>query len=190
MVDELAAEFAEDPVVFLEYDVDAPPGDRISRWWWAWGSGGSVTLPMVMVDSGQQISSGFEDFRGVYRGMVREALERPPRARIEVATERLGDTIRFDIRLTNLSDLTLDIDVGAKIHAIVYEEARVADTGRWVRGADSEWIRDLAPGQSASYTLEVEVDPDDWDRVHTVVLADARPDGPLAAYDMLQAVHD
>ena len=51
MVDQLAEEYAGDPVVFIEYDVDNPPGNRVSRWWAAWGSGGSVYLPLIMVDS-------------------------------------------------------------------------------------------------------------------------------------------
>ncbi len=189
MVDQLAREFADDPVVFLEYDVDNPPGDRISRWWVAWGNGGSATLPLIMVDSGQQLGGGYESFYQVYRAMVEAELQRAPRAKIEVSRERVGNSFRFEIELTNLSDVTLNSTIGAKVHAIVYEEIHYADTGRWVRAAADQPISSLAPGQTKSYTIEVPVQGVDWDKVHSVVLADYRPDGPSGIFDTLQAVH-
>ena len=189
MVDRLAEEYSDAPVVFLELNVDDPPGDRISRWWAAWGSGGSVYLPLIQVDSGHQISNGYVSFYTRYRAMVEAALQRPPLARLEVDRERVGDAFRFQVTLTNLSDATLGTANGAALHAIVYEETRVADTGRWVRAAAARPITSLAPGESRSYTLEVPLTGVNWDRLHSVVLADYRPDGAGGPFDMLQASH-
>lgn len=190
MVDYLAVEYAQAPVVFLEFDVDDPPGDRISRWWAAWGNGGSVYLPLVQVDSGNQISNGYVSFYEVYRSMVEASLERPARARLEVERQRIGDSFRFTITLTNLSGVTLSGANDATMHAIVYEETPVADTGRFVRGAVAQPISSLSPGASASFTMEVPLVGVDWSALHSVVLADYRPDGASGAYDTLQAAHE
>jgi hypothetical protein len=189
VVDQLAVEFSDDPVVFLEYDVDDPPGDRISRWWAAWGGGGSVILPLVMVDSGNQISNGYVSFYQRYRAMVEDALQRPARARLEVERERVGDSFQFQIELTNRSDSALSSTNSATLHVIVYEENPIADTGRWVRAATAQPIANLPPGETQSFSVEIPLQGVDWSRLHSVVLADDRPDGPDGAYDMLQADH-
>jgi hypothetical protein len=56
-ITQLANDYANLPVVFLEEDVDNPPYDRYGRWWDAYG-GSSAALPMIMVNSGHQISNG------------------------------------------------------------------------------------------------------------------------------------
>jgi hypothetical protein len=190
VVDQLAEEYADAPVVFLEYDVDDPPGDRISRWWAAWGSGGSVYLPLIQVDSGNQISNGSVSFYQTYRAMVETSIERPPRARLEVERERIGDSFRFTVALTNLSDVTLGQANDATLHAIVYEETHVADTDRFVRGATEQPVASLQPGATASFTLELPLVGVDWSKLHSVVLADYRPGGSTGAYDTLQASHE
>lgn len=190
MVDQLADEFSDAPVFFLEYDVDDPAGDRISRWWAAWGSGGSVYLPLIQVDSGNQISNGYVSFYDEYRAMVETALERPALARLVVDRERVGDSFSFSIELTNRSDATLSSANGAALHAIVYEETHVADTDRWVRAASWIPIQNLPPGETGSFTIDVPLAGVDWSKLHSVVLADYRPGGSSGAYDTLQAVHD
>ena len=79
----------------------------------------------------------------------------------------------------------------ATLHVIVYEEAHVGDTDRWVRAATFRSISNLAPDETA--TFSVEVSPQgvvDWDQVHSVVIADYRPGGATGAYDTLQAAHE
>ncbi len=44
--------------MFIEQDVDAPLGGRLDRWFDAYATPGTVYLPLVMVDSGNQIDSG------------------------------------------------------------------------------------------------------------------------------------
>jgi len=191
VVDQLADEYAGDPVVFIEYDVDNPAGNRISRWWAAWGSGGSVYLPLIMVDSGDQISNGSVAFLQRYRNMVDAALQRPAAAKLEVERERVGNSLHFEIALTNASGVTLGSANNAALHVIVYEEAHVGDTGRWVRSATFRSISNLAQGETASFS--VEITPQgvvNWDKVHSIVLADYRPGGASGAYDMLQSVHE
>jgi hypothetical protein len=189
VVDQLAEEYADDPVVFIEYDVDNPAGNRISRWWAAWGSGGSVYLPLIMVDSGNQISNGSVAFAQRYRAMVDAALQRPATARLEVDRERVGNSFHFEITLTNLSDVTLSAANNATLHVIVYEEAHESETDRWVRAATYRPISNLPQGDTASFTVEI-TPPGvvDWNNVHSIVLADYRPGG-TGAYDMLQASH-
>ena len=190
MVDQLAGEYADDPVVFIEYDVDNPAGNRVSRWWAAWGSGGSVYLPLIMVDSGNQISNGSVAFAQRYRAMVDAALQRPAAARLQVDRERVGNSFQFDIALTNLSDVTLSSANSATLHVIVYEEAHAGDTDRWVRAATMRSISNLPPGETASFSAEIAPQGVvDWDKVHSVVIADYRPGGATGAYDTLQAAH-
>jgi hypothetical protein len=191
VVDQLAEEYAGDPVVFVEYDVDNPAGNRVSRWWAAWGSGGSVYLPLIMVDSGNQISNGSVAFLQRYRAMVDAALQRPAAARLEVSRELAGNSYRFDIALTNMSGVTLGPANNATLHVIVYEEAHVGDTDRWVRAATFRSISNLAPEATASFTVEIAPQGVvDWDKVHSVVIADYRPEGASGAYDTLQAAHE
>jgi hypothetical protein len=73
------------------------------------------------------------------------------------------------------------------VHAIVYEETHVADTDRFVRAVVSTAITSLAPGDTATFTLEVSLPGANWSRLHSVVLADYRPAGATGPYDMLQA---
>lgn len=189
MVDQLAREYAVQPVVFLEQDLDHLLGDRYGRWWKAYGGGGSVTLPLVMVDSGNQISNGRVDFYSTYKAMVDAALARPPQAEIEFSSQRSGDTLDFNIQLTNLSGVTLSYSSNwATVHAIVYEDAHVGVTDRIVRAAVFTRISPaLAHGETRTFTLRTELSGVDWNKIHPIVLVDYRPGGSSGAYDMLQA---
>jgi len=188
VVDQLAQDYAGQPVIFLEYDVDNAPSSRNSRFWAAHG-GGSVTLPEVMVDSGNQISSGYVDFYNVYKGMVDIALGRQAQADIKTYWLRTGNRVSFSIRVTNLSDVTLSSgDNSAMVHALVYEDVHVHATNRFVRATVSTSISSLTPNDTATYTLETpELSGVDWDKLHFVALVDYRPAGSSGAYDILQA---
>jgi uncharacterized repeat protein (TIGR01451 family) len=198
VVDQLANEYAttDQPVVFLEQNVDRPLGNRIGQWWAAHG-GGSVSLPLVMIDSGQQFSNGYlgSSAHDTYKAMIDAELARPPQAELTASSQRISDRIHFDIELTNLSSVTLSSANGAAVHAIVYEEHTPVDptmdhiTQRIVRAVVSTNLTTpLVPG--ATTTLAVETgelgNVVDWSKVHALVLADYRPAGS-AAYDMLQA---
>jgi len=190
-VDALAAEYsnAGKQVLFLEQDVDLSKGKRQDRWWAAYASSATVYLPLVMVDSGHQISNGSQaDFKAAYRKLVDAELPRPPQAEIEAFARQVGARMRIYARLKNTAGTTLSsAGNGATLHALVWEDARVGVTGRFVRAAPWTAIsREVAP--EGEYTAMLET-PDfagvNWNSLHAVVLADYRP-GTGTAYDILQ----
>jgi len=166
--------------------VDDAPNSRYGRWWSAYGAGGTATLPLVMVDSGNQFSGGRQDFHTVYGNMVNTALTRPAQVDIQAYWWRTGDQVRFYVHVTNPGPDPL---TGATAHAIVYEETHVRLTDRFVRQAVAEPMMTLGAGSTDTYTLET---PDltgvDWNRLRYIVLVDRRPPGQGGAYDTLQAV--
>jgi hypothetical protein len=169
--------------------VDGAPWSRNSRFWAAHG-GGSVYLPEIIVDSGHQYTNGPEDYYNVYKGMVDAELARPAQAAIDAVWRRDGDRVRFRVRLTNLSEAILSDSLnGAMVHAVVYEDAHIADTDRYARAvAYSRVDEDLAPGAAAEFTLETaDLVGVNWANLHFLVLADYRPAGATGPYDMLQA---
>jgi thiol-disulfide isomerase/thioredoxin len=187
VIDQLAQEYSGQPVVFLEYDVDNAPYSRKDCWWQAY-SGSSALLPLVMVDSGNQISNGSADFYNVSKAMVNAALARPAQAEIQAYWWRTGNKVEFAVQVKNISTVTLSWDNSATVHAIVYEDARVGVTNRFVRAAISTYISNLAPNVTATFTLEIsELSNVNWDNLHFIVLADYLPSGWVGAYDMLQA---
>jgi hypothetical protein len=130
------------------------------------------------------------DYHAVYSGMVDQELARPPEAEIIASYARVGDRIRADIGLTNLSGVPLSVERNeAAVHLIVYEDRHVGQTGRIVRAAPwAEITTELAPSGTMTLTLET---PDlsgvDWSKLHVIALADYRPGGESGPYNMLQA---
>ncbi len=188
VVDQLANDYAGQPVVFIEYNVDDPPLVRYGRWWAAHGGGGSVSLPLSMVDSGYQFMSGYNaNIYNDYKAMLDAALARPPQAEIQATWQRTGDHVTLDIQVTNLTTETLSTANAATLHAIVYEENHVQLTGRFGRAVVNTGITALAPNATAEFTLATaDLTGVDWARLHYIVLVDYVPPG-ATAYDMLQA---
>ncbi len=176
--------------MFLEEDVDNPPGDREDRWWWAY-HGTSAGLPLTMVDSGHQISNGYVDFYNTYKAMVDSELSRPAEADIEAYYRRIGDHFRIYGRLTNLSGVTLGYNNSAQVEAIVYEETHVHLTDRYVRDAVSSALESqLAPGAAMTFTLDSsDLSGVNWNNMRLLVAADYLPAGYVGSFDMLQAAH-
>ena len=188
MVDELAHDYANQPVVFVEYDVDNTSlfGARQGRWWAAHGSD-TVLLPLTMVDSGNQIDNGLP-YRSTYENMLNSAMARPAQADIHAASSRVGERVHFDVYVKNLSGVTLSSSNGATVWAIVYEEAHVATTDRYARAAVSAGISNLPHGHVAHVALETpELIGVNWDKLHLLILAEYRPGGTSGPWDMLQA---
>jgi hypothetical protein len=174
--------------VFLEQNVDVPLGDRIGRWWAAYSGPLPAYLPLVMVDSGRQVSSGSQtDFKAAYRKLVAAELLRPPEGEIEAYARPLGTRVRVYARLRNTADITLSAANKGALHAVVWEDRRVGVTSRIVRAAP--WVTTsprVAPGGEFAATLETsDLSGVDLDAVRTVVVADYVP-GPGPAFDMLQ----
>jgi hypothetical protein len=188
-VDALATEYASQPVLFLEQNVYHPVGDRIGRWWAASGQS-SAYLPLVMVDSGHQISSDWQsDFKAAYRPLVNAELARAPAAEIEAYTRRVGSRVRVYARMRNTSGTALSAAANrAALHAVVWEDARAGVTKSIVRAAPNVGITpEVAEGGETTATLETgDLVGVGWQALHTVVLADWVP-APGKAFDMLQA---
>ena len=175
-------------MVFLEYDVDAEFPTRFSIWWAAFNDY-SATLPLVMVDSGHQITNGYENFYTVYKGMVEASLLRPPGAALEASVWRENNQAKFYVYVQNLTGITLSTSLNsATLHGLVYEDIHAGVTDRYVRAAVSTSIDNLEPNASATFTFET---PDllgvNWDNLHYLVLVDYIPPGSGGAHDMLQA---
>jgi hypothetical protein len=143
-----------------------------------------------MVDSGNQISSGYVGFYNVYKAMVDAALARPVQAEIQAHWWRTGNKVGFYVLVKNLSTVTLSSSANsATVHAIVYEDAHVKATNRLARAAVESDISNLAPTATATFKLETyDLSVVNWDNLHFVVLVDYRPLGSVGAFDMLQAV--
>ena len=192
MVNQLAQDYAGQPVVFLEYDVDNSALSRSGRWWSAYDDN-YVTLPMVMVDSGHQISNGYEDFNAKYSSMVDASMAREAQADIIATGQRVGDTLRFNVEVDNKSHVTLSYSNNAAVWVIVYETFSSPDTGRltnrFVQGTAHTSISSLSPGSVENFVLDtLTLNGVVWDNLRAVVLVDYRPIGSSGAYDMLQAV--
>ncbi len=186
-MDRLARDYAGQPVVFIEYDVDHAPASRMGRWWAAF-SGNSATLPLVMVDSGKQISNGPKAFYDAYKAMVETAGLRPPQAEVEAYWWLEGSRAQFYVQVKNVSPVTLSPANSATLHGIVYEDAWVKVTERFARAAVETGIPSLAPGTTAVFQFGTDdLTATDYDKLHVVVLADYRPGGSAGAFDMLQA---
>lgn len=177
-------------MLFLEHDVDRPSGNRIGRWWAARGSTtGTVYLPLVMADSGHLWSNGPTDYVASYRSMVNAALGREPDVSIQAWAQRVGEALRIWATVNNLGATPLSPANDATVNALVWEEAHIGATNRYVRAAPAVAIASaLAPGDTASFVLDATLPGNvQWDAVHTAVAVDFRPAGRSGPYDMLQA---
>jgi hypothetical protein len=189
-VDALETEYATRPVIFLEQLVESPIGSRLVRWYAGYSGPLDIYLPLVMVDSGHQISNGSkQDFKAAYRPLIEAELLRPPYAEIEAYTRRVGSRVRVYARMRNASGTALSAAANrAALHAVVWEDARAGVTKCIVRAAPNVGITpEVADGGETTATLEtLDLAGVNWQALHTVVLADwVSPPG--SAFDMLQA---
>ena len=176
-------------MLFIEQDVDAPLAGRLNRWFDGYGLPGTVYLPLVMVDSGNDVSSGAENFTRVYSRMVDYSLLRPPLAQMTVVGNRIGNLLEFTVRLTNSSGVTLSAANNATLTALIYEDPVNLSSVPLVTKAGASPITTLADGAFGDYTFEVVVGSLDPARTRWLVIADYQPDGSSGPYyDTLQAV--
>ncbi len=187
-VDALALQY-QGRAVFIEQNVDAPIGNRISRFWAAFNDG-TAYLPLVILDSGHRMTTGdLGNFTTVFQRLVEAELARPPQAEIEAYARQVGTRMRVYARLHNTSGTTLAASTNqAALHALVYEDKHVGVTERIMRAAP--WLdlaAPLAPDGVFCATLDTDaLSGVAWNALHTVVAADYTPgSGPV--FDMLQA---
>jgi hypothetical protein len=188
VLQQLKSDYQAESVIFIEQDVDQPIGNRLDRWFAGHGIPGTVYLPLVMVDSGDTVRSGSEDYDAAYRTMVDEAMDRPATARMTATGTLSGSLMRFDVQLTNTSGNTLSAANGATLVALLWGEPVSSSAVPIVGAAGSTPISTLADGATGTYVFEVPIGTLSPDRLRWVVLAEARPPDSTGAYDMLQAV--
>lgn len=199
MVDQLASEYGSQ-VIFLEQYYQSNMGNRLNRFWAAFGSG-TANYPWIIVDSGHQVSSrdrtgtNISTWHDFYKGMIDAELARPPQAEITATYTRVANHFHFQVQVKNTSGVALSSGNGAALTAMVYEDMlRDPDaavdprvTSRYVRDGKELKIT-LANNENASYTLDsAELSGVNWGKLHAVVFVDYRPGGSSGRYDMLQA---
>ena len=96
---QLKAQYQGQNVLFIDQDVDYSVGGRLGRWFAAWDQPDTIYLPLVMVDSGNEISNGSVQFVSVYSEMVDLALDRPAKAQMAVSGKLEGDLLHLEATL-------------------------------------------------------------------------------------------
>jgi hypothetical protein len=190
VIDQLAQEY-DGRAVFIEYNIDAPVSlDRMDYWWYGYPSS-YANLPLTMVDSGYQTHAGFSTYNMSYaqhKSMIDDALARPAGADVSATWERVGDAARFNVRVTNRTNVTLGPANQARVFVLVYEDAEVLYTGRFMRSYTRANISALAYNATANFTLTTPaMSGVDWEKLHFIAWVDYRPEDSAGAYDMLQA---
>ena len=146
---------------------------------------------MVILDSGNQVSSGYNSVSTNYKQMADTALARPAGAEVGASWWRDGDRVVTEVQVTNRTAVSLGGANNAQVHAIVYENTKVKLTSRDVRAEVSKQISQdftgLKPGATATYLLGSEdLTGVDWEKLDVVAIVDYQPaqGGP---YDALQS---
>jgi hypothetical protein len=191
VVEQLAQEYerAHLPVLFLEHNVDQPPGNRIDRWWDAVDPRRSCEVPLVMIDSGWRHTCGPESFRAVYTNLVNQALQHQAGADITASFTRTGNHLDVWLRVTNWSGVALGPAKDATVNVLVVERTKVVHTTRFVRAAaDVAVPLALAPGLTGSYRVQLDNVPvGEWSRAFVLALVDYRPDATSTRHEALQS---
>ncbi len=188
MVDQLAQEYAAQPVIFIEYDLDDPAYSGRESHWWAANGGGSVSLPLMMAESGKWFTSGYSpDFYTRLKTMTDAALALPPEAEISAEWLRVGETAQMTATVKNTSGVALSAANGAHLHAIAYIDEKRHDTSRFVVGAGQMDIT-LNADQTRTFTpAALTLSGVDWSKLHFLAVVDYRPAGASGPSQSLQA---
>ncbi|MGE5223402.1 MAG: hypothetical protein ACM3PY_13275 [Omnitrophica WOR_2 bacterium] len=183
---------ANQPVVFIEDNVDKPVDSFHKNAWVAAHDGGTInwTLPYIEVGSGRRISNGYVDFNQVYTSMINADAALPPQADVSAVYNRVGNSLHYSINVTNHSGMDLSTNNGAQVSVIVFEKGYSQSlTGQQVRAyTSSPFSTPLADGASRGFDITVDSIPSDaaWDHLQSVVLVDAKPAGK-SHWENLQA---
>lgn len=157
----------KDPVAMFEYDVDAkytgdlaPMAARKSRYW---ASGGDGNLPLVLVNSGRQITSGSQDFKKKYGEMIGDAMAEPAAAEVKAWFKRSDlSKVRVQVDVTNVGTTSLDpfADRPAMVVAFLVEDRKVVHMSNTARGVVTIELPDeLRPGQTVQVEGVISAEP-------------------------------
>lgn len=171
--------------VLLEYSYDAFLVGRQDRFW---ATGVSANfLPLVMVGSGYQTSSGHADYYSEYSGLITLDRLREPEAEVTAFWRRVGASVRSYVTVRNTRVRRLRVDEQAAVWAVVFERARIGVSDTWVRSTTRHALAaDLRTDESVDLVVDAPgASLADWNRAAVVVMVEERPGG--ARFDMLQA---
>ncbi len=176
----------EGRAVLLDYDIDRfSTGQRIVRFDVA--EPNAPYLPLVMVGSGFQTSSGWVTFDQVYRDMLDAELARPATAEIAAYQRRSGDGLRVYVQVEHLGPGS--ITRSPTLWVIPWENAPIGVGPTWVHSATRRLLATpLEPGVPVQLVIDTLNMADvDWSRTDTLVLFE-HYDAESRRYDMQQAV--
>ncbi len=197
MIDQLAEEYSNQPVVVVDYhfSIDTPPlfDPPQARWNVIQASEAGLGLTWVVVDSGRLHHRGAEttpEAYETYTAMIDDALARPATAEINAFWWLDGSSVKVSATVKNNSAVTLTTGNNAGVYAIVKENGVKYETHTTYQpgiAAAKTAISSLAPGETDTFEIEVpDVDPTDWSKVEIIVLVDYQT-APGEHYDQLQA---
>jgi hypothetical protein len=201
VINQLAEEYSEQPVVFLDYHYDMALEDGLptyvtppSRWDVIRASAADLGLTWAVVDSGRLFHQGAEEPDVAYEAyttMIDDSLLQPAQAEITATWWREGHAINVLASVTNNSTITLSPANNAGVHAIVKEAGALYPTHTTLHpalNAAMAQISSLAPGETGTYHISIpDIYPTNWDNLEFIVLVDYQT-APEAAYNQLQAV--
>jgi len=201
VINQLAEEYSNQPVVFLDYHYDLALEDGLptyfppeARWNVIQASEPGLGLTWAVVDSGRLHHRGAEtpvEAREAYITMIEDALLQPPKAEIYATWWREGNSVNITATVTNQSTITLSSANNAGVHAIVKEPYAQYPTHTTLHpglNGGMAKIPDLAPGETSTFHITIpDIYPQNWENLEFIVLVDYQT-APDAKYDQLQAV--
>lgn len=146
------------PVAMFEYNVDeADMGGRKGRYW---QNGGTGELPLVLVNSGREVTWGSHgDFKKKYGGMISPAMAEPATAEVHAWFKRSTlDAVRVQVDVKNVGSVTLDpfAEKAAQVVVFLVEDVKEVHMTKTARGvAYIELPDELKPGESVQLEGEV-----------------------------------
>lgn len=197
MIDQLAEEYSNQPVVVVDYhfSIDVPPlfNPPQARWEVIQATEEGLGLTWTVVDSGRLYHRGAETYEQAYTAyttMINDALAQPATAEIYAFWWLDGNTVKITATVTNNSMITLSTENNAGVYGIVKENGvryETHTTSQPGLNAAKTPISNLAPGETDTFEIEVpDINPTDWDKVEVIVLVDYQT-APEAHYEQLQA---
>ena len=197
MIDQLAQEYSNQPVVVVDYhfSIDVPPlfDPPQARWEVIQATEEGLGLTWTVVDSGRLYHRGAEtpeEAYTAYTTMIDDALAQPATAEITAYWWLDGSTVKIGAIVTNNSTVTLSTENNAGVYGIVKENGVRYDTHTTEHpglNAAKTLITNLEPGQTDMFEIVVpDINPTDWDKVEVIVLVDYQT-APGAHYEQLQA---
>jgi len=201
VINQLAQEYANQPVVVVDYHLDIlqdpplfePPQARWDVIQASVPPGTDLALTWTVVDSGRLYHRGAETTEEAYNAytvMIDDALAQPATAEITAHWWLDGSTVKIRAVVTNNSTVTLSAENNAGVYGIVKENGVLYETHTTEHpglNAAKTSIAGLLPGQTDLFEIEVpDINPTDWDKVEVIVLVDYQT-APEAHYEQLQA---